>query len=621
MRRSSLPSFKGRKPYFYIIFGIYVFLVVLILAESAIPGSQSGSQSNWMSQIVANIINWFSDDTPAVVVEPLSVNITEDSSFLGEKKIATGTTTLLTFNIEEPSYVKGETASREFKYEEITGGDHYEVITQSYVSSNNEKFTYARIVAKGEPLENCQVRFYAGTTKDVYCDYTFDIVELTAPVDGGYAISLSDSELNIGESEIVDVTFSYNGKTDDYLRRYWDPAKLIFSSSNEEVATVDEFGMILAKGAGSATISCGNQNLSITVSDTETSIGDELSMTAEGAISENDYDVLGDYVTANKVSTREAANAINSGIILTASIDGQEDSGAAYSWEVVDEDGNRDYLGGKIVALNENGSRARLMGYRRGPDETVNVKCTVKKVDGSELIITDSFVVSEITPATMEIIGNQSTLTDSCENGSTISLSGYFTSKQLTLEGSFLGANSNTNVTNKKIVVSDYDEDAFTVAGNSSTAVTLTFMEKGTHTIKVSSAGNPDLYYVLSFTVEETPNVDPNSSAFQTFIRKFLGHASLFMVTGIFGFLFFAFYWGEEKKLYLTAICSSVIGLATGGFSELIQLFTPDRGPSWSDVGIDFIGYTIGTLLLFLIFFLIRYFKAKKGKGKEDDQG
>lgn len=615
MSEPSLKRSNWKRPSFYIFLSFYVFLIALILVESAMPGSASGTQSNWFSQIVATVLNWFSEDTPAVIVEPLSVSINSDSSFLGAGNVATGTTTLLEFTIEEPSYVKGETCSREFRYEELSGGDNFEVITQSYSSA-----TYARIVAKGEPLENCAVRFYAGTTNDIYCDYYFNIVELATPNEDGYTISCTDTELNIGESEIIDVTFSYENRSDDYLRRYWDPTKLSFSSSDESVATVDEFGCILAKGEGSAVISCGTQAIEINVSADEVEIGDSLSITSSGTISENDYDVLGNYVSANNVTTIEAAQSINSGIVLSAEIDGIEDSGAAYSWEVVDENGDVDYLGGKIVPLNDNGSQVRLMGYRKGPGEIVYAKCIVKRLNEDDLTLTQSFTVLEILPATMAISGNQSVISSGYDNQSTIALSGYYTSKHFTLEASFLGDNSNTNVTNKKIVVSEYDESAFTVAGNSSTAITLTFMSKGTHTIKVSSEANPSLYYILSFTVEETPNVDGSSSAFRGFVRKFFGHASLFLVTAIFGFLFFSLLWENKKmSLSISAACSLTVGFIVAGSSELIQKFTDDRGPSWTDVGIDMIGYAIGTLIVFLVLWVIKLHRKKK-TSKENNQ-
>lgn len=630
MRSITPPRFKHRKLSFYIIFSFYLFLCAFILVESAIPGTQSGGQSNWVSQIIANVLNWFSGDTPAEIVEPTGVWLNwenGDSSLLGPGQIAMGTTTRLEFSIQEPSYSKGQTASREFTYEKLQGED-YDVLTSSYTDGYGVFHTIARIISHGEPEEDCVVRFYAGSKKSVYYDYHFDVVELPAPNEGEYTVTLdgyrgenSGYVLAQNESVLLDVTLASESHNDAYLRRYYDPRKLEAKSSNEAVVSIDQNGLILAKSEGSATISYGSYSFNITVSSASASIGNELSLTYEGSISENDYDVLGDYVDDNEVTTREAVNSIGCGVVLTAS-DGLANSDATYTWEVVDEQGNPDYLGGKIIPLDQKGHQARLLGYRRGPDEKVYVKCTLNKAVGETLVnIGDPFTVVEILPVSMDISGGTRNLTSGHENGSTIALASntYFTSKQLTLTGTFLGENDNENVTNTVLVASDYDTTAFTVAGNGSTSLNLTFMKEGTYTIKISSEANPDLFYIFSFPIEQTPNVDGSSGAFQTFIRKFMGHGSLFALTGIFGMLFFAFWWGKDNLVVWPLICNSGAGFLLGCLSEFIQRFAPDRGPSWYDVGIDCLGYLIGTLIVVTIIVIVRLIKRNKGKNSPQE--
>ena len=101
-------------------------------------------------------------------------------------------------------------------------------------------------------------------------------------------------------------------------------------------------------------------------------------------------------------------------------------------------------------------------------------------------------------------------------------------------------------------------------------------------------------------------------------MRKFGGHFLLFLVTAIAGLIFFYTYFEEYIKLYIYLPATLIIGFATAGLSELIQLivniFGGSRSGSMVDVGIDFFGYVIGTLLTFLVITLIHFIKKKKNK-------
>ena len=62
----------------------------------------------------------------------------------------------------------------------------------------------------------------------------------------------------------------------------------------------------------------------------------------------------------------------------------------------------------------------------------------------------------------------------------------------------------------------------------------------------------------------------------------------------------------DWKKLIATGIYV-VVGFTVAGVSELIQKFTPGRGPSWKDVGIDFGGFmtSIGVFVVCLLIFML----------------
>ena len=124
-----------------------------------------------------------------------------------------------------------------------------------------------------------------------------------------------------------------------------------------------------------------------------------------------------------------------------------------------------------------------------------------------------------------------------------------------------------------------------------------------------------DLY--LHITVER--NTAYTYNQLHTLIRKLFGHYGLFLCTAIPGMIFicmtFKPWW---KKLVASAVCT-VIGFTVAGVSELIQMFTPGRGPAWRDVGIDFGGFmtTVGAfVIVFLVIWLIQHL-VKRAKLKK----
>ena len=118
---------------------------------------------------------------------------------------------------------------------------------------------------------------------------------------------------------------------------------------------------------------------------------------------------------------------------------------------------------------------------------------------------------------------------------------------------------------------------------------------------------------VINSIKEDTINAS-NYDSFSSFIRKFVGHFSLFGLSGVLTTLSFKFfYFDKTNKFPLFIIFSSISGLFYAILSELIQLFVPGRSGEVLDVLIDLSGYFIGLLLIVLIVFIIK----KKSNQKE----
>lgn len=98
-------------------------------------------------------------------------------------------------------------------------------------------------------------------------------------------------------------------------------------------------------------------------------------------------------------------------------------------------------------------------------------------------------------------------------------------------------------------------------------------------------------------TINET-NIDQ----FSSFVRKFIGHFSLFVVSGVLTTLSVKFiYYDLSKNFVKFAIISSISGFFLAFLTEFIQLFVPGRSGELLDVLIDFSGYFLGLLLIGLI--------------------
>lgn len=97
----------------------------------------------------------------------------------------------------------------------------------------------------------------------------------------------------------------------------------------------------------------------------------------------------------------------------------------------------------------------------------------------------------------------------------------------------------------------------------------------------------------------------------QVFIRKAIGHFGLFFLNGIFATLS-GHYWLALNSKAKTLVVFS-IGVFLAGLSEFIQVFAPERGPSFGDVLIDVSGFVLGILFSLIMFNLI----AKKDAYKK----
>ena len=113
---------------------------------------------------------------------------------------------------------------------------------------------------------------------------------------------------------------------------------------------------------------------------------------------------------------------------------------------------------------------------------------------------------------------------------------------------------------------------------------------------------------------------DKDMNNFHQIVRKGAGHFALFFVDALFGFIAFSLTIDLYKKKWWISLLINIsillfTGFAVAGISELIQLIPSlHRGGSMLDVLIDFVGFTIATILGAAIFIIIKLIKLKKDK-------
>jgi len=108
--------------------------------------------------------------------------------------------------------------------------------------------------------------------------------------------------------------------------------------------------------------------------------------------------------------------------------------------------------------------------------------------------------------------------------------------------------------------------------------------------------------------------IKPNTITAESFpkfagiTRKMVGHFGLFGLSGILSTISI-YNLGRGKlidKHYWIILISLGFGFLVALLSELLQIFTPDRGASIADVGIDTAGYFLGVLVTIIVLLIIR---------------
>ena len=106
---------------------------------------------------------------------------------------------------------------------------------------------------------------------------------------------------------------------------------------------------------------------------------------------------------------------------------------------------------------------------------------------------------------------------------------------------------------------------------------------------------------------------DGNIGAYTGFVRKFVGHFSLFFISGIFTTLAVKYlYYDNNDNYRLFIVFSCISGIFLANLTEFIQFFIPGRSGEVADIRIDSLGYLLASLITLLVIYLLIKNRKKK---------
>ena len=599
-----LPSLKHRKPRVYIFLSLFLSVILFVIVEACLPSSISGRQSDLIARIYAFFINTATGPQETEVIKPSEISAVRDSSYLGKdnngnSKIAIGTTTLLSIDVQYPEKKHtDDTLDRTYTIENVLGNrDDYNLVLSSSLNKLVNTINIRIVTDKSISEQSSDLyKFDVKISDNLVYHYSFRIVDLEAPT--SYVAKINKTNLKIGESATITTQLTGENRTDTYLRRYFDTTLLTHSSTNDNVATIDSYGVVHAIGEGNATITYGTYTFDIHVSNESITnpVGNTLSLTSsKQQVSTLDYDYV--------FEKDEDSNNYSTLIYPTFSDTSLEDKSVTYYLDSklkaklapykYDEEGY------PIYKDDEGKDCIRICGYRE--KGTVTLTC-MSNVDNN-------------IKSTIDV-----TVGEATANEMIVNLSNDFEmvlGDQKVITASF----SPKNTKNTAIKITCNDADALQISNNGTASVTISAKKEGNYTISVTSLSNESITKTFSFSITAKQTINPNNfNDFASFIRKFGGHMIVYLVMAVFGFLFFYSYFEIEKQKHMFGLSSLlVIGFIISGLTELIQLFVPSRGGQWSDVGIDFLGFSIGTTISLIIYLIIYFIRRAIQKKKSND--
>ena len=271
-------------------------------------------------------------------------------------------------------------------------------------------------------------------------------------------------------------------------------------------------------------------------------------------------------------------------------------------------------------ALDENTTRSRVTMRLNNTNASIrNGLITPKKIGNTRLTVTEG--VSGIKKEYDIAIRHKVAL----KEGGPFLLSGMYeydaesnTISIVNGDSAKIAVNFTSDSSYKKVNYTVDNEDICLVGEDG----TITPLKAGD--TKVNVCVKDDNYTYIEFDVNITITKRPFITDMKSFflkVRKALGHFGAFAVVGLLGAITW-FLWLRGKKWFPVGVFANfALGFGLSWLTEDIQKYVPGRCGLWSDVWLDFAGFsllagitTLTIVIIWLTKFIIRLVKKKKSE-------
>ena len=412
--------------------------------------------------------------------------------------------------------------------------------------------------------------------------YEVEVVPTVAPT--SYDVSVSNSSIAVGGQQTIEIDIDGGvlGHNELLNFRYYNTKQLTYSSSNEDVAVVNNHGVITPKSTGSSLITVRNGEYH-----------KELDITVIGGIVPPEYANLhvegSNACYGNDMISDQSSGANNYPLSIYDGITKLDSND--FIWESSNE---------LLVKVDRHGV---MRGYRKSvaADESAVITAT-SKITGQSA--TFNVTVKEELPTGLNhwIVNGNKTIWGAPKEYTTCVGDNLVLNTELT-----------PRVSNKSInyTVSDDEVIKCTYQGSS---LSLRIVKEGSCLVTISSIVNPNLTSTIKFTVLKAGSIRTDELDDVGYnIRKTIGHASLFAIAEIFT-LIGLFMFLYDKNHWLPLAISLCIELGISCISEIVQCFVPGRFGSFADVCINLAGAIVGATFVVVVFVVVKAIQKKHQK-------
>lgn len=515
-----------------VVIVIYIAMIAVLVAQALTPGEESANISQSFGDKLNDAIGEISTpESSKVAVEGVSIS----SVTVGDEKL------------------KGDSVSMSLgALGKINGKVIPESATNRTLEYSTSDESIVKVYSDGRIFAASAGVATVTVSSKENPDYSHSIT-ITVEKIPLESISLEnvDTELFVGEKTKLDVEF-YPANSSE--------KNILWQSSNPDVLSVDENGIVSAISEGEAELTA--------TAETDTEVFASIKIIVHP---KEEYPAI--TIESIKLTAEDSVGYVNGEMKLDAALYPEGASGKLL-WHSSDD---------SVATVSQKG----VVRFHKSGTVTITVKCGEEICDS--IVISVKEVVSKVMHIKLEGV-------ESSEDSNRIK-QGSAGKIIITLD---------KDATIRDVSFSSSDESIIKISPDGS----IEALRGGTAWITASTTDG-ETTQSTSIKIDVDPlTLEDTIDNFYYWVRKSMGHFGAFLVLGIFAAL--SYYIVFPKHIYgkITAFEVTIIaGFVVASVTEILQLpiFTYGRHGSFDDVLLDFIGYCTSTIPMYVIIILFHY--------------